>query len=367
MTEQRPERSPGLPAWLAGLLAVALAAGVSLERARAAEAPAAAPPPAAAPVYTPTSLKAERGLPRTRDGHPDFQEVVWEANFFAPLEMMQPKLAPTLVLPEDQARKASRALISSFLDNPLFKSLIALDPEFEGILNDSKGFPIVRGERRSRLLVLPADGKLPLTPQGAKQGQVSLAALMGKTDNPEERGNLERCVSMGATPPVTFLGGPNPREFVLTRDYVAIHSESGDEVRIIPFTDQHGSRGPRPAFGDSIARWEGDTLVIETTSLPASERRRFSPTGSYVVNPDAKVIERFTRLSRDELLYQFTVEDPKIYASPWLGEYSFFRASYRMFPGNCHEGNYGLPNILAGAREEERARAAAATTAVAAK
>lgn len=352
MTERTPDRSSNVVAWVAGLLAVAVAAGVSVHRAHAADAPA----PAA---YTPTSLKAERGLPRTRDGHPDFQGVVWDAYFFAPLEMTQPKLAPTLALSEDAARKAHAALVSSLLDSPLFKPFLAFDPEFEGILHDSKGFPIVRGERRSRLLVLPANGKLPLTPEGAKQGQVSLTAMMGKADNPEERNSLERCTSMGATPPATFLGGPNPREFVQTKDYVAIHSETGDELRIVPFTDRHGTRGPRPAFGDSIARWDGDTLVIETTNLPANERRRFSPTGSYVVNPDAKVIERFTRLSRDELLYQFTVEDPKVYAAPWLGEYSFFRASYRMFPGNCHEGNYGLPNILAGAREEERVRAVA--------
>jgi hypothetical protein len=167
---------------------------------------------------------------------------------------------------------------------------------------------------------------------------------------------------MGATPPASFLAGPNPREFIQTRDYVVIHSEVGDEMRIVPFTAVHGTRGPHPAMGDSIARWEGDTLVIETTDLPRSERRRFSPTGSYVVNPDATVIERFTRLSRDELLYQFTVVDPKVYAAPWLAEYSFFRAPYRMFPGNCHEGNYGLPNILAGARAEERAKAAASAT-----
>ena len=117
----------------------------------------------------------------------------------------------------------------------------------------------------------------------------------------------------------------------------------------------------KPIFGDSIARWEGDTLVVETTNLPRTQRVRFSPTGVLVVNPDATVVERFTRVSRDELIYQFTVIDPKVYSAPWLAEYSFFRTSYRMFPGNCHEGNYGLPNILAGARVEERAAAAAKT------
>jgi hypothetical protein len=354
MTHPAPERTPRTAVWIAGLLAVALAAMVA-NHARADETAAS---PAPAPAYKPTSLKPEPSVPHTRDGRPDFQGVVWDAYFFAPLQMIQLKLAPRLVLPEDKAREAHRALVDSFLNSPVFKPILAQDPEFEGILNGSKGFPVVRGERRSRLLVLPTDGKLPLTPDGAKQSQVSLTSMMSKADNPEDRNSLERCTAMGATPPVTFLGSPIPREFVVTRDYVVIHSETGDEVRIIPFSGVHGLSGPHPSMGDSIARWDGDTLVVETTDLPRGERRRFSPTGSYVVNPEATVIERFTRLSRDELLYQFTVVDPKIYGAPWLGEYSYFRAPYRMFPGECHEGNYGLPNILAGARHEERVAAA---------
>src|SRR5258706_230161 len=285
---------------------------------------------AAPPAAPAQALKADRTTPRTRDGHPDLQGVVWDANFFAPLQMAQPKLAPTLVLSEDQARKAHAALVDSFLNNPLLKAMLAFDPEYEGILHDSLGFPIVRGERRSRLLVQPADGKLPLTPEGAKQGQLSITAMMGKTDNPENRNQMERCLAMGASPPASFLGSPNPREFVETRDNVVIHSENGDEVRIIPFATVHSGPEQHLLFGDSIARWEGDTLVIETTNLPRSQRLRFSPTGVLVVNPDATVIERFTRVSRNELLYQFTVLDPKIYAAPWLAEYSFFRTSYRM-------------------------------------
>jgi hypothetical protein len=346
---QTPEQTPRLAAWLAGLLAVAAAALAGLHPARAADTPAAAPPP----VYAPTSLRADRTVPRTRDGHPDFQGVVWDAYFFAPLQLTQTKVAPRLVLSEDDARKAHRALVSSFVDSPIFKPILALDPEFEDILNNSKGFPIVRGERRSRLLVLPADGVLPLTPEGKKQSQMSMSAMVDKADNPEDRNSLERCLSKEAAPPDFFLGGPNPRQFVQTRDYIAIHSETGDEVRIIPFATVHGAAGERAAYGDAIARWDGDTLVIETTKQPADQRKRFSPLGVLVVNPDARVIERFTRLSRDELLYQFTVEDPKVYAAPWLAEYSFFRATYRMFPGECHEGNYSLPNILAGARAKE--------------
>jgi hypothetical protein len=101
-------------------------------------------------------------------------------------------------------------------------------------------------------------------------------------------------------------------------------------------------------LGDSIARWEGDTLVIETISLPENERiRAFS---DLVVPAESKVIERFTRLSENELLYQYTIEDPKAYSAPWLAEYSLYRTDQRMFEHACHEGNYSLPNILKGAR-----------------
>jgi hypothetical protein len=349
-----------LPCLIATL---AVAAGA----AHAAEPPAAQPAPAAAPappaVYKPTSLKIAPDTPRAPDGHPDLQGVVWDAYFFAPLQLTQTKLAPNLVLPEADAQKAHKALVASFLESPIFKPILALDPEFEGILHDSKGFPIVRGERRSRLVVLPADGKIPLTPEGKKQSTLSMSAMLDKADNPEDRNTLERCLGVDAAPPDFFLGGPNPRQFVQTGDYLVIHTETGDEVRIIPFAKAHGLAGERPAYGDAIARWEGDTLVIETTNSPPGQRKRFSPLGLLVVNPDARVIERFTRLSRDELLYQFTVEDPKVYAAPWLAEYSFFRAPYRMFPGECHEGNYGLPNILAGARYADAHPAPAAVAA----
>ena len=107
-----------------------------------------------------------------------------------------------------------------------------------------------------------------------------------------------------------------------------------------------------------MARWEGDTLVIETTHNPPWARVRPFPV-ALVVNPEATVIERFTLLSPTELNYQFTVVDPAVYTGPWLAEYSLYPTGFRMFPSNCHEGNYALVNILNGAREIEKAKAAA--------
>jgi hypothetical protein len=279
-------------------------------------------------------------LPRTPDGHPDFQGVVWTAtfDFFAPLES-SPMTPAELVLPEDKAQEAFSKIKNTFMSPAVMKMIEELDPEVVEILKKIKGFPIVRGERHTRLLVLPANGRLPLTPEARKDVPVGLAMPVLKADNPEDRMPSERCLS--TLIPIT-VNGDLPLSFIQTPDHIVIDAEYAD-VRIIPF-----ARSPEAA--GSIARWEGDTLVIETTGFNARDRVRPLFGGAIIVNAEAKVIERFTRASADELVYQYTVEDPKAYTAPWLAEYSLFRASYRMYPSNCHEGNYSLANILSGQR-----------------
>lgn len=139
-----------------------------------------------------------------------------------------------------------------------------------------------------------------------------------------------------------------------------INSEYGDEARIIPFAAAHSAAVLRPSMGDGIARWEGDTLVIETTNFPARDKLRGAFPTPLPLSQDSKVIERYTLISADELIYQFTIEDPKLYTAPWLAEYSLFRAPFRMHPSGCHEGNYSMPNILRGQRVADRRVAAAA-------
>jgi hypothetical protein len=104
----------------------------------------------------------------------------------------------------------------------------------------------------------------------------------------------------------------------------------------------------RPWFGDAIGWWEGDTLVVETTNIPQRQAYR----GSW---ENLKVTERFTRNAKDRLHYQFTIEDPSIWDTAWGGEYEFAPLNGRVLEYACHEGNYALPGILAGARAEEAA------------
>ena len=308
-----------------------------------------APAAPAAPVYAPTSRVAEPGVPRTLDGHPDLQNVVWAGNFFGMIEAVPMMLPPELVLSEEKAKAAFDKMMAMFTGNPAMKAALEADPEASALLANASGFPLVRGQRRSRLVVQPADGKIPYTAAARREASGAMSRS-SKANNPEERGLSERCVDLGGQPPMAMMNPFQPRQFVQTPSHVVINIEWGDEARLIPFAAAHGPEALHPWMGDAIAHWEGDTLVIETTGFSAKDRMRGALPTSLILNPDSKVTEHYTRVSKDELLYQFTIEDPKIYTAPWLAEYSLFRAPFRMYPSSCHEENYSLPNILSGQR-----------------
>lgn len=285
--------------------------------------------------------------PRTSFGQPSL-EGAWTQNFIIMLEASG-KQPPPLVLPE-QAAQAMAAQLAQGISDTFDRQL---DPEVPELMRAADGLPIVRGERRTRALVLPADGRLPMTPEARREsGRYGNAPY----DNPEQRPNWERCVTSLGLPPVTGVGttSANPRMFVQTPGQIVILTEYGGEARIIPITDTHRPKPLRDLLGDSIARWEGETLVIETIDPPESDRiRAFA---NLVVPSDSVIIERYTRVSENELLYQYTVENPRIYTAPWLAEYSLYTTDHPMLEHACHEGNHSLPGILRGAREGERAK-----------
>ncbi|HEY2357168.1 MAG TPA: hypothetical protein VGH86_06940 [Phenylobacterium sp.] len=296
---------------------------------------------------------ADYHAPRNALGQPDLQGV-WNTHFFLPMEA-RPDM-PSLTLPEAEAAAYARKLNAEAGKLEIF----AQDPEVAEIRSDPSrsGLAIVRGQRRTRQVVQPADGMLPLTPAARGQLRFIEQALRTQseppfpTDGPEQRPNWERCVVGWGQPPVLSTSDINPRQIVQTRDAVVVLSEYGPDLRIIPFADKHGPLLQAAALGDAIAHWEGDTLVIETVGLPAKDMIRPFPT--LFVSAKAKVIERYTRVSKTELLYQYTVVDPAIYTTPWLAEYSLYSTDKPILEFACHEGNYSLPNILAGARAKER-------------
>lgn len=294
---------------------------------------------------------ATYAAPRTSFGHPSL-EGIWTQNFLILMEST-PR-APMLTLPEPAAKAMAEAVaagIGAGFDK-------GLDPEVPELMRSTDGLPIVRGQRRTRSVVEPADGLLPYTEAARKESSRGYGT--DRASNPEERPNWERCITSLGLPPVSgmYTTSANPRHIIQRPDAVVIHTEYGDEARLIPLTATHRPKALFSPLGDSIARWDGDTLVVETIGLPEHDRvRAFS---NLIVPATARVIERYTRLSENELLYQYTVEDPTTYTAPWLAEYSLYRTDQRMFEHACHEGNYSLPNILMAERVKD-AREASAT------
>jgi hypothetical protein len=219
------------------------------------------------------------------------------------------------------------------------------------------GGPMVRigGQIHTAMVVEPADGKLPYTPAGRALMEAKLKTRTSGFDNPENRPSTERCLMGGSSSssvPMMPHWDNSLYQIVQTRDYVAIRMESGRDPRIIRLNAAaHLPPAIRPWAGDSIAHWEGRSLVVETTNLNPGEAFK-SPQPLYI-SRDAKVTERFTRVSAGEIVYDFTVDDPATYSRPWRAQLVFHTAKGPLFEFACHEGNYALPGVLAGARHDE--------------
>jgi len=215
--------------------------------------------------------------------------------------------------------------------------------------------------RRTSLITDPPDGKLPrLTPE-AEQRRVARAAALregGSADSSEDRSLAERCLKNPANgPPILpptieiLLGQMFLFRIVQTPEYVVILSEAMQELRIIPLDGRpHLPRGIRQWLGDSRGRWEGRTLVVETTNLHESLSIAGFPAGN------ARVVERFTRSDADSLDYQFTIDDATTWTKPWTAAVPITKTNGEIYEFACHEGNYGLMNILKGARAQENGR-----------
>jgi hypothetical protein len=176
------------------------------------------------------------------------------------------------------------------------------------------------------------------------------------TDGPEQRGLNERCLTggNGFAPLLTAPSG-NIRRIVQTSKDVVMWTELLSQLRIIP-VDGRVETGVRRE--KTTGHWDGDTLVIETTGI--TDPTRGTRGSLFPVTPKTRITERFIRTSPDELLYTFRIEDAALYTQPWMGETVMKRTDDQMFEFACHEGNYGLANILSGARvTEERAAKAA--------
>jgi hypothetical protein len=210
----------------------------------------------------------------------------------------------------------------------------------------------VGGQPRTSLLTTP-DGRVPPLKAGAEADPRAWPIPPGgkPTDNPEFQGIDDRCllpIAFNAGPVLSPLPNNSNYQIVQTRDQVAIVSEMIHDVRIVRLGGAHRTDGLRPWLGDSIGRYEGDTLVVETTNFPAAQSFR----GSW---KNLKVTEHFTRLSADRLRYRFVVEDQSKWDKPWGGEYEFAARAEPLEEYACREGEKSVEHMLDAARAEERA------------
>lgn len=307
----------------------------------------------------PAFAQAKYEPPRTAEGKPDLQGV-WSTATATSME--RPKGYP-LVLSREQAAEIE--------DGTLFNQRIKtesnyVDPD-EGAPQKGRPLPPVGnydvaytdpgsrmtsigGELRSSWVVFPEDGRIPaLTPAGVKLRDASPRQRGTGYDNPEERGLGERCVLMSGGPPLRSGLYNNNVQIVQTPEHVMLMVEMVHDVRVARVGGERRGDGVEQWMGDPVARWEGDTLVIETRNMHADQRA-----DRVVLSASGRITERFTRISDRQMLYQFEVDDPVTYAGVWRGETALNRLDEQMYEYACHEGNYGLFNILSGGRENDR-------------
>jgi hypothetical protein len=211
---------------------------------------------------------------------------------------------------------------------------------------------------RTSLIVNPENGKLPpLTDEGKKRAadRAELAKRVGRWDSAESNQLDDRCLIMaGAGPPMLNTAYNANYQIVQAPGQVMILTEMIHDVRIIPLDGRPAPhKNVRQWMGVSRGRWEGNTLVVETTNFNGKNPLEGS-------SENMRVTERFTRVSKDAIQYTFTVEDPSTWSRAWTAELPMRATEGPLFEHACHEGNYGLYNTLVGARLEEKKAAEAA-------
>jgi hypothetical protein len=315
--------------------------------------------------------------PRTPDGHPDLQGV-WANNSVTP--MTRPTQWKDKASLTDQEVLELKGLVSQYVSSggdAVFQNFVqlALDMKEKGGYKPVSYDPTTGNynqfwmaerewDTRTSLIIDPPNGQFPpLTPEaearrvsGRGRGPVvqgSESGPRGRADGPEDRPLSERCISYGA--PMTGAGYDSYFQITQSPETVVILQELIHDARIVPMDGRpHLPSSVRLLHGDSRGRWEGDTLVVETTNYV---------NGVQGGTRDAKLTEKFTRVSEDYINWELTLNDPATWTKPWTFMIRLKKSNDELYEYACHEGNYAMPGILAGARADEAKAAKAAPTA----
>jgi hypothetical protein len=312
-----------------------------------------------AAALLPAQPKAKNwSVPRTPDGKPDLQGV-WTNATLTPLERPASVAGKaTLTDAEAAAWEKNSADEMKKYDgkavNPIADALGSGGTGGYNALFVDAGSELARvdGVKRTSLIVDPPDGKVPPITAEARQRNAATMRSFTKYDSVKDRPLSERCLlAFGSSsgPPMLPVLYNNNYQIVQTPDYVTILVEMVHDARIIRMNGTHAPASVRQWLGDSIGHWEGDTLVVDTTNFTKETRFRGA-------SENLHVIERFTRVDQNTILYKVTIDDPSTFAKIWTAEYPFLATQGPVYEYACHEGNYAMTDILGGARKAEQER-----------
>jgi hypothetical protein len=310
---------------------------------------------------------AQKGAaPRTREGRPDLQGV-WSYATLTPLERPAEFAGRSVLTDAEAAAFEKRTLAIQNRDRRDGEGPTGRGPDGRTDLDRAYnqvwweyGSKVV-GTRRTSLIIDPPDGRIPsLTPEGRKRaedrrglwtanGEYEGGARGLSFDSHADRPLQERCLGWTVTGPPMVPGAYNNNmEVFQTPDTVVIVNEMVHDQRIIPLDGRPQVGSPiRLWMGSSRGRWDGEALVVDTTN--------FRPMVFRSASAKLHLVERFSRVNADTLLYEFTIDDPATWTRPWTAQIPMTKSREPIFEYACHEGNYSLPNILAGARDQEKA------------
>jgi hypothetical protein len=287
-------------------------------------------------------------VPRTPEGQPDLQGI-WSNATITPFER-SPELAAKEFFSEPEAAEYEKKVAR---ESNRDRRSSDRDADLKGAYNEfwfDRGSKVVP-TRRTSLVVDPPDGRIPSLTRAAKKAAAAREKIAQRPpEGPEDLPPIVRCLVWPTSgPPMLPTAYNNNYQIVQAPGYVAILAEMIHDVRIIPLDGRpHLTANIRQWLGDSRGRWEGNTLVVDTTNF--TDKTNVS--GS---DENLHVIERFTRTDEDTIMYEFTVDDPTAFTRVWKGEVPLTKAPGPIYEYACHEGNYAMENILKGARAQEKA------------
>src|SRR5579871_142545 len=303
----------------------------------------------------PAPAKTKSAIPRTADGHPDLQGI-WTNATITPLERPA-ALANKPTVSDAEAKVIEKnaadelAKVDGASEAPLLAAAGSNGTGGYNVLFIDRGSELARVDvvKRTSQIVDPPDGKVPPTTQEAKQRAMSSLMRNGRFDKVTQRPLAERCLlGFGSTsgPPMLPVLYNNNYQIVQTPTTVMILVEMVHDARIVRMNGTHPSKNVRQWLGDSIGHWDGDTLVVDTTNFT-------DQTSFHGSSEDLHVIERFTRVDANTILYRATIDDPSTFSKIWTIEYPFTATAGPIYEYACHEGNYALTDIMGGARKAD--------------